>query len=210
MVAVETGPAIAVDPAADVVSAVRDGAGSIGPVRDGAVVIDAVEPLESAGGGGGSDMIGTCAAQPYVQEAERISSCSSPEEGSNVWVLLKDVGHYLKVLVAMPTVVERFVDWTVSWLPMYGDAKLLVVIYLWHPSTRGAGHVYDRFLHPLVAWHEADIDRGLLELKARARDVTASQLKAVAAIGPVWLVEGARCVSSQMQAVRSGREGATH
>ncbi|XP_040241828.1 uncharacterized protein [Aegilops tauschii subsp. strangulata] len=42
-----------------------------------------------------------------------------------------------RVLVAMPTVVERFVDWTVSWLPMYGEAKLLLVIYLWHPSAHG-------------------------------------------------------------------------
>ncbi|KAF7018650.1 hypothetical protein CFC21_031917 [Triticum aestivum] len=115
-----------------------------------------------------------------------------------------------RVLVAMPTVVERFVDWTVSWLPMYEEAKLLLVIYLWHPSTRGAGHVYDGFLHPLVAWHEADIDRGLLELRARAKDVTASQLKAAAVIGQVWLGEAARCVSSQLQAARSGREGATH
>ncbi|KAF7050293.1 hypothetical protein CFC21_058680 [Triticum aestivum] len=108
----------------------------------------------------------------------------------------------------MPIIVERFVDCTVSWLPMYGEAKLLLVIYLWHTSTRGAGHVYDGFLHPLVSWHEADIDRGLLDLKAR--DVTASQLKAVAAIGQVWLVEAARCVSSQLHATRSGREGATH
>ena len=68
-VAVETGPASVVDPAANVVGAMRDGAGSIGAVRDGAVVIGAVrddavvigavDPLESAGGGGGSDMIGT-------------------------------------------------------------------------------------------------------------------------------------------------------
>ncbi|XBI22385.1 uncharacterized protein [Aegilops tauschii subsp. strangulata] len=63
-------------------------------------------------------------------------------------------------------------------------------------STRGAGHMYDGFLHPQVAWHEADIDRGLLELRARARDVTAAQLKAAAAIGQVWLVEAARCASS--------------
>ena len=48
-VAVETGPANAVVPAADVV----------GAVRGGAVIIGAVEPLESAGSGGGSDMIGT-------------------------------------------------------------------------------------------------------------------------------------------------------
>ena len=70
--------------------------------------------------------------------------------------------------------------------------------------------MYDGFLHPLVAWHEADIDRGLLELRASARDVTASQLKAAAAIGQVWLVKAARYVSSQLQAARSGREGATH
>ncbi|KAF6988006.1 hypothetical protein CFC21_005592 [Triticum aestivum] len=96
----------------------------------------------------------------------------------------------------MPTVVERFMDWTVSWLPLYGEAKLLLVIYLWLPSTWGAGHVYDGFLHPLVAWHEADIDLSLLELRARERDVTVSQLKAAAVIGQVWLVEAARCVSS--------------
>jgi len=58
--------------------------------------------------------------------------------------------------------------------------------------------VYDGFLHPLVAWHEADIDRGLLELRARAKDVTASHLKAAAAIGQVRLVEAARGVSSQL------------
>ena len=60
-VAVEMGAASAVDPAVDVVGAVRGGTGSIGAVRDGIVVIGAVEPLESASGGGGSDMIGTWA-----------------------------------------------------------------------------------------------------------------------------------------------------
>ena len=50
------------------------------------------------------------------------------------------------------------------------------------------------FARTLVAWHEADIDQGLLEPRARARDVIASQLKAAAAIGQVWLVEAARCV----------------
>ena len=36
----------------------------------------------------------------------------------------------------------------------------------------------DGFLRPLVVRHEHDIDRGLLELRVRARDVTTSQLKA--------------------------------
>jgi hypothetical protein len=38
--------------------------------------------------------------------------------------------------VASLTVVERFADGAVSWLPMYGEAKLALVVYLWHPSTR--------------------------------------------------------------------------
>lgn len=43
------------------------------------------------------------------------------------------------------TVVERFVDLTVSWLTGF--------------RVRGAGHVYDGLLRPLVARHEDDIDR---------------------------------------------------
>ncbi|XP_048552859.1 29 kDa ribonucleoprotein A, chloroplastic-like [Triticum urartu] len=76
-----------------------------------------------------------------------------------------------------------------------------VVVAVEQFNGYGAGHVYSGFLQPLVAWHEAAIDRGLLELRARARGVTASQL---------WLVEAARCVSSQLQAARSDWEGATH
>ena len=56
--AVEPRPASAVVPTADVIGAVRGGAVVIGGLRGGAVVIGTVEPLESAGGGGGSDMIG--------------------------------------------------------------------------------------------------------------------------------------------------------
>uniref|UniRef100_A0ACD5XY96 Uncharacterized protein n=1 Tax=Avena sativa TaxID=4498 RepID=A0ACD5XY96_AVESA len=111
--------------------------------------------------------------------------------------------HYW-ILVASLTVVERFADCAVSWLPMYGEAKLALIVYLWHPSTRGAGHVYDGYLRPLLARHEADIDRGLLELRARAMDMTTSQLKAAAALGQAWLGQAVRCVSSQLQAARSG------
>ena len=49
-----------------------------------------------------------------------------------------------------------------------------------------------------------------LELRVRARDVTASQLKAAAAVSQLWLFEAIQCVSSQLQAVRSGRAGAAH
>jgi receptor expression-enhancing protein 1/2/3/4 len=73
---------------------------------------------------------------------------------------------------------------------------------------QGAGHVYEGYLRPLLARHEADIDRGLLEMRARARDLTASQLKAAAAVGQRWLVEIVSRVTSQLHAARSGRDQA--
>ncbi|KAM0902198.1 hypothetical protein ACQ4PT_019436 [Festuca glaucescens] len=109
------------------------------------------------------------------------------------------------ILVASLTVVQRFADGAVSWVPMYGEAKLALVVYLWHPNTRGAGHVYEGHLRPLLARHEADIDRGLLEMRARARDLTASQLKAAATVGQGWLIQIVSRVTSQLHAARSGR-----
>lgn len=44
-------------------------------------------------------------------------------------------------------------------------------------AYQGARRVYDDYLRPFLAAHEADIDRGLLELRARAKDATASHLQ---------------------------------
>ena len=40
-----------------------------------------------------------------------------------------------RILVAFLTALERFADCALSWLPMYSEAKLALVVYLWHPST---------------------------------------------------------------------------
>ena len=146
-----------------------------------------------------------------------------------------------RILVAFLTAFESFADCALSWLPMYGEAKLAVVVYLWHPKTmasrhprphpaeqdslslsllvslhvvvglkqfsilwspsphQGARHVYDDYLRPFLAAHEADIDRGLVELRARAADATASHLQAAVALGRACLSEVARRVSSQLQ-----------
>ncbi|XBI93472.1 hypothetical protein VPH35_030316 [Triticum aestivum] len=98
------------------------------------------------------------------------------------------------------TVVERFLDWTVSWLPMYRKAKLLLILYLCHPSTQSVGSGARVRWLPSSAGGEAQGRHRLvqLELRARARDVTASQLKAAAAVSQVWLFEAIQCVSSQL------------
>ncbi|XP_031285140.1 putative HVA22-like protein g [Pistacia vera] len=75
------------------------------------------------------------------------------------------------ILVAMLTVCERIADVFVSWLPMYGELKLAFFIYLWYPKTKGSGYVYDTLLKPVVSKHETDIDRKILEMRARAWDL---------------------------------------
>ncbi|TVU10172.1 hypothetical protein EJB05_43683 [Eragrostis curvula] len=96
--------------------------------------------------------------------------------------------------------VLRVADSAVSWLPMYGEAKLAFVVYLWHPKTMGATLLYDGYLRPFLARHEADIDRALLELKARVRDATASRLQAAVSLARTWAVEVVRRFSSQAPA----------
>ncbi|KAK4478781.1 hypothetical protein RD792_014280 [Penstemon davidsonii] len=72
------------------------------------------------------------------------------------------------ILVAAITIFERIGDIFVSWLPMYGEMKLALFIYLWYPKTKGTGYVYETFLRPYVSKHETDIDRSLLEFRERA------------------------------------------
>uniref|UniRef100_A0A0D9XI68 HVA22-like protein n=1 Tax=Leersia perrieri TaxID=77586 RepID=A0A0D9XI68_9ORYZ len=40
------------------------------------------------------------------------------------------------ILVALLTVLERFGDFAISWLPLYSEAKLMFFIYLWCPRTK--------------------------------------------------------------------------
>ncbi|TVU31231.1 hypothetical protein EJB05_22918 [Eragrostis curvula] len=75
------------------------------------------------------------------------------------------------ILVALLTVLERFGDATVSWLPLYSEAKLMFFIYLWCPKTKGTTYVYETFFRPYISQHENDIDRNILEFRARASDM---------------------------------------
>ncbi|KAK2965770.1 hypothetical protein RJ640_014113 [Escallonia rubra] len=75
------------------------------------------------------------------------------------------------VIVALLTIFERIGDVLISWLPMYGEMKLALFIYLWYPKTKGTGYIYEMLLRPYVANHETDIERSLYELRARAWDL---------------------------------------
>ncbi|KAK9755320.1 hypothetical protein RND81_01G017700 [Saponaria officinalis] len=75
------------------------------------------------------------------------------------------------IIIAVLSVCERFGDFFISWLPLYGEMKLAFIIYLWYPKTKGTSYVYESLLRPLVSKHETDIDKHLKELRLRAWDL---------------------------------------
>ncbi|CAL5229940.1 g13367 [Coccomyxa viridis] len=79
------------------------------------------------------------------------------------------------LMLALFTVSERMVlDMLVFWVPMYYEAKVLFVLYLWHPKTQGAVYLYNTLLQPFLSQNEAAIDQCIEELKTAFFDYTAS------------------------------------
>ncbi|XP_004291369.1 PREDICTED: HVA22-like protein i-like [Fragaria vesca subsp. vesca] len=101
------------------------------------------------------------------------------------------------ILVAVLTVCERVGDTFVSWVPMYSEAKLLFIIYLWFPKTKGTTYVYDSFFRPYLAKHENDIDRNLLELRTRAGDIAIVYWQRAASYGQTRVFDILQYVAAQ-------------
>ncbi|KAF8405361.1 hypothetical protein HHK36_010265 [Tetracentron sinense] len=101
------------------------------------------------------------------------------------------------ILVAVLTVCERVGDTFVSWIPMYSEAKLAFYIYLWFPKTKGTTYVYDSFFRPYLAKHETEIDRNLLELRARAGDIAVLYWQKAASYGQTRVFEILQFVAAQ-------------
>ncbi|KZV15137.1 hypothetical protein F511_34642 [Dorcoceras hygrometricum] len=72
------------------------------------------------------------------------------------------------IIVAILTILEKVGDVLVSWIPIYGELKLALFIFLWYPKTKGSGYIYQSMLRPYVRKHEIDIERSLLEFRDRA------------------------------------------
>lgn len=101
------------------------------------------------------------------------------------------------ILIAMLTIFERVGDNFVSWVPMYSEAKLAFVIFLWYPKTKGTTYVYDSFFRPYMAKHETEIDRNLLELKTRAGEMAFIYCQRAASYGQTRIFEVLQYVAAQ-------------
>lgn len=76
----------------------------------------------------------------------------------------KNVKEYVKwmmywVVFAMFLFLETLADIFVAfWMPFYYELKIIFVIWLLSPYTKGASFLYRRLIHPALTRHEPEID----------------------------------------------------
>ncbi|GAB4856300.1 hypothetical protein Ancab_014228 [Ancistrocladus abbreviatus] len=102
-----------------------------------------------------------------------------------------------RIIVAVLSVIERFGDVFISWLPLYAEMKLVFIIYLWYPKTKGTHYVYETFLQPFVAKHETEIERNLQDLRLRVWDLALYYMQNCTQLGQTAFFEVLQYLSNQ-------------
>ncbi|KAI9273111.1 TB2/DP1, HVA22 family-domain-containing protein [Phascolomyces articulosus] len=64
---------------------------------------------------------------------------------------------------------EYFADLLLFWIPFYSEFKLLVVLWITLPQTKGAIVVYADFIEPFLKQHENRIDKAFIEIQEKAK-----------------------------------------
>jgi receptor expression-enhancing protein 5/6 len=64
---------------------------------------------------------------------------------------------------------DRFIDYLFFWVPCYHAIKLIVLVYMFFPTTRGAIVFYNVFARPFFLAWEAKIDSALSEVSEGVR-----------------------------------------
>ena len=57
------------------------------------------------------------------------------------------------------------------------QAKVLFVLYLWHPKTQGALYLYTAYVQPFLVGHEGKIDTYISEAKTWVSDFLAAHFQ---------------------------------
>ena len=70
------------------------------------------------------------------------------------------------IVFALFSAVESLLDpFGNIFLPFYTEMKVIILLYLSLPLTRGSGVVYRKWIHPLLCSKEDDIDRMLEQVQ---------------------------------------------
>ena len=76
----------------------------------------------------------------------------------------KNVKEYVRwmmywIVFALFSAMEAVLDPLLTfWLPFYSEVKVVLLLYLASPITRGSGVIYRRWVHPLLCAKEEEID----------------------------------------------------
>ncbi|KAE9556225.1 hypothetical protein FO519_000564 [Halicephalobus sp. NKZ332] len=87
-------------------------------------------------------------------------------------VRTKDVKEYVKwmmywIVFALVSCAESLADIVIAfWFPFYYEFKIIFVLWLISPWTKGASLLYRNWVHPWLTKHERDIDFYLEQAKA--------------------------------------------
>merc|ERR1712025_1013737 len=110
-----------------------------------------------------------------------------PAYASYKAVRTKNVKEYVKwmmywIVFALFTSLETFTDLFFSfWFPFYYEIKIVLLIWLLSPATKGSSLLYRKFVHPALVRREPKIDEMISAAQTRSYD-TCLQLPARSAV----------------------------
>ncbi|XP_025837457.1 receptor expression-enhancing protein 4 isoform X2 [Agrilus planipennis] len=96
-----------------------------------------------------------------------------PAYASYKAVKTKNVKEHVKwmmywIVFALFTCVETITDVLFSWFPFYYEIKIIIVIWLLSPATKGSSILYRKFVHPTLVSKEQEIDDYISKAKERS------------------------------------------
>ncbi|XP_044756754.1 receptor expression-enhancing protein 4-like isoform X2 [Coccinella septempunctata] len=96
-----------------------------------------------------------------------------PAYASYKAVKTKNVKEYVKwmmywIVFALFTSAETFTDVFLSWFPFYYEIKIVTVIWLLSPATKGSSILYRKFVHPMLSSREQEIDEYISKAKEQS------------------------------------------
>lgn len=62
------------------------------------------------------------------------------------------------IVFALFTTLETFSDIFFSWFPFYYEIKILFILWILSPATRGSSLLYKKIVHPMLNSREKEID----------------------------------------------------
>ena len=75
---------------------------------------------------------------------------------------VKDYVHWMTywIVFAVLTISEEITDCLLSfWFPLYYECKIVLLVWLLSPATRGSTLLYRQVIHPALVSREQDIDQ---------------------------------------------------